>query len=140
MKTARFMIAICDKEMDYACRLMEYLRNFSGVRYPVSVYSSAENLACMVRPEEKKKSEEDIAETSGSTYFGSTSRVEHKARMKEVARAIKEEFRRTNQYKKSDIIEADTELKDDLMKQEGIYKSFVEGRQEAALWKIAASA
>ena len=46
------MIAICDKEMDYACRLMEYLRNFSGVRYPVSVYSSAENLACMVRPEE----------------------------------------------------------------------------------------
>lgn len=52
MKTARFMIAICDKEMDYACRLMEYLRNFSGVRYPVSVYSSAENLACMVRPEE----------------------------------------------------------------------------------------
>ena len=29
---------------------------------------------------------------------------------------------------------------DDLMKQEGIYKSFVEGRQEAASWKIAASA
>jgi len=28
---------------------------------------------------------------------------------------------------------------DDLMKQEGIYKSFVEGRQEAASWKIAAS-
>ena len=29
---------------------------------------------------------------------------------------------------------------DDLMKQEGIYKSFVAGRQEAASWKIAASA
>jgi ATP-binding cassette subfamily B protein len=29
---------------------------------------------------------------------------------------------------------------DDLTKQEGIYKSFVEGRQEAASWKIAASA
>ena len=28
---------------------------------------------------------------------------------------------------------------DDLMKQEGIYKSFVKGRQEAASWKIAAS-
>ena len=29
---------------------------------------------------------------------------------------------------------------DDLMKQEGIYKSFVEGRQEAASWKIAPAA
>jgi len=29
---------------------------------------------------------------------------------------------------------------EELLKQEGIYKSFVEGRQEAASWKIAASA
>ena len=76
-----------------------------------SIHGTIRTLKGMVRPEEKKKSEEDIAETSGSTYFGSTSRVEHKARMKEVARAIKEEFRRTNQYKKSDILEADTEFR-----------------------------
>lgn len=92
------------------------LRSEDGSR----IYGTIRVLKDMVIPESHKKTKEaDADKDKGKReVIGSMSRAEHKARMKEVARAIKEEFRRTNQFKKSEILEADRKYKEERMLRE----------------------
>lgn len=83
-----------------------------------SIYGTIRALKDMVVPESPKKPRETVAESDRREAVGSMTRVEHRERMREVARAIKEEFRKTNQYKKSDILEADKRFKEDRVRQE----------------------
>lgn len=46
------VIAICDREMNYACHLMEYLKDHLGVKSPISVFSGEEKLLSFVEAEE----------------------------------------------------------------------------------------
>ena len=83
-----------------------------------SIYGTIRTLKDMVIPDSPKDSRETVAERGRRDAVVSMTKVEHRERMKEVARAIKEEFRKTNQYEKSDILDADKKFKEDKIRQE----------------------
>ena len=84
-----------------------------------SIYGTIRTLKGMVHPDKRAASSDDIDAAGSRGMAGMMSRMEHKERMKEVARAIKEEFRRTNsQYSKSEILEADRKYKEEKLKEE----------------------
>ena len=97
-----------------------------------SIYGTIRTLKDMIIPDSPKKTSEAVAEKGKREVIGSMSKVEHKARMKEVARAIKEEFRRTNQFEKSAILEADRKYKEERMLREMLREERLRTEAEAA--------
>ena len=83
-----------------------------------SIYGTIRTLKGMVTADSHETSREDDADRVKHESIGTISRVEHRERMKEVARAIKEEFRKTDQYKRSLILEADRKYKEEKRRQE----------------------
>ena len=83
-----------------------------------SIYGTIRTFKGMVHHEKKKDPAEETAGMTDGDYIGSVSRVEHKEKMKEVARAIKEEFSRTNQYKKTEVPETDRKNREDREREE----------------------
>jgi len=94
-----------------------------------SIYGTIRTLKGMVVPESPEKTQEAAEDKDRLELIGSMSRAEHKERMKEVARAIKEEFRKTDQYKRSEILEAEKKYRQEKRRQELLNQEQLRARQ-----------